>query len=221
LRILLLHSFQVSLFGTAFSQNDVFRNRFYRAQVRIFAWPDKSRLNQSSALVAASPTAPPAKFAIQVTANGETLFLGKAVAGTPIKGLPVKDKAQAAACSIANEVLSCDGQMIGINRPNMVDMVPIEAANATLTPITKGFSIGVDNKLHFKSDEFKKMIQHENIEKLQGGEAQFGTFNDILTFGQTLLFLQLGCPGGTHQLGPLAKGLHAMVRIGTGVAIPL
>ena len=219
----MLHTLQISLFGTSFSQNEVFRNRFYGAQVRIFAWPDKSRLNQSSALVAASPTAPPAKFAIQVTANGETLFLGKAAAGGSIKGLPVKDKAQAAACSIANEVLSCDGQTIGINRPNMVDMVPIEAANAALTPtpITKGFSIGVDNKIHFKSDEFKKMKEHENIEKEQGGEALFGTFNDILTGGKTLLFFQLGCPGGTHKSGFLPNGLHAMVRIGTGVAVPL
>jgi hypothetical protein len=215
----LLHSLQVS-FGTSFRQNEVLWNRFYRAQVRIFAWLDQSRLNKSSALVAASPTAPPTKFAVQVTANGETLFLGKPLPGKAIDGSPVKDKAQAAACSIANEELSCDGQTIGINLRAGLDMAPIMAANKTLSHITKGFSIGVDNKLHFKSDEFKKLKEHDNIEKLQGGEASFGTFNDpLFTMGKTLLFFQLGCPMGTHVLG--GKPVHAMVRIGSGQAIPL
>jgi len=176
-----------------------------------------------SALVAASPTAPPAKFALQVTANGETLFLAKAAAGKSIEGFPVEDKAKAAACSIVNEELICDGEKIGINMPMGVDMVPIAAANAKYSTITKGFSIDAGNKLHFKSEEFKtakNLKEKDNIAKEQGGEALFGSFVDPkIGVAEKKLYFQLGCPGGTHKVG--AMNFHAMVRIGTGQAIPL
>ncbi len=129
----------------------------------------------------------------------------------------MKDKAQAAVCSIVSTRLVCDTKTIGINPRagsfSTIDMGPIDFANLSLTPkpITDGFSLDASGKLHFKNVEGFKLLNKlapTNIDKLQGGEAEFGLYNSAL-------FFQLGCPSGTHY------GFHAMVQVGTARAVPL
>lgn len=204
-----------------------------------------------SALVVASPTAAPAKFALQVTANGTTVYLGKALErdaknafGMPTKdaagkvvrvksidGSPVTDKAKAAECAITGDQLTCDGQLIGINSRggqfSSIDMAPIMTANVAVTPapITKGFSVDASGKLHFKNDaEFSRLSPDgwKGIKAKQGGEAEFGLFAEPrLGIKETMIYFQLGCPDGTHGKNFLGNGNHAMVYSGTAQAIPL
>jgi hypothetical protein len=212
-------------------QNEVFQNSFSRSQVRIFNWIIHWGLKQSSALVTASPTAAPEKFALQISANGNTLFLAKFPADLSkdaIGGAGVKDKAQAAACSIKDTELVCDGKTIGVNPRSgsfgTIDMAPIVPADYAAVggpPITKGFLLDATHNLHFKNEaEFKKLnkANPKEIDEKQGGESKFGLWsNTVLTKGEPKLFFQLGCPGGDHNN---MKG-HEMLYTGTAVAIPL
>jgi hypothetical protein len=143
----------------------------------------------------------------------------------------VKDKAEAAACSIVDTQLSCDGKIIGVNRHKeamlknfglaAVDMVAIEVAEPWDTskpenfrPITKGFSLDAENVLHLRNaDEFKRLLGNKGIIDNQNGEAKFGKY-------QGLLYYQLGCPGGNHKIGNAKPG-HEMLYTGTAVAVPL
>jgi len=177
----------------------------------------------ASALPATS--APPAKFAIQVTATlkkGPTsLYLKKGANGDGTPNL-----AEAAACSISGDTLTCDGKTIGANGVAgtglaTLDMAPIAAVTGG---ITDGWSIDANNVLHFKSSKFAQLPEKKAIQEKQGGEAGFGLF-DMETAGALAallgpvsgirLYTQLGCPAGTHG------GLHGELVVGSNKVVPL
>jgi len=170
-------------------------------------------------------SAPPAKFAIQVTATlkGQpvSLYLKKGANGDGTA--KVED---AASCSLSGDVLTCDGKTIGAQAAmglpiSAMDMAPIAA---TTTGISDGWSIDSSNVLHFKSAKFAQLPEKKAIDEKQGGEARFGLF-DLTTAGPlaalsggstaTKLYTQLGCPAGTHN------GLHGELVVGTNKVVPL
>jgi len=176
---------------------------------------------------AALPTAAPAKFALQITAQGKSLYLPKGITGGG-----VEDVAQAESCSVNAETqLVCGGKTIGVTPNGNLDMSQIKPTNDP-NAITKGFSIDANNVLHWggadlqKIPAFKKAIT-EAPQIYSNGEAKFGFFSGSMTGGATQLYFQLGCPGsdgkydtpGTHSI--MGMGVHNPVITGTNKVVPL
>jgi hypothetical protein len=134
--------------------------------------------------VAATPAKAPASksFVIQISVpEVGSYYLAKGG-----KGLGTKDLAQATTCAInAKTELVCDGKYtVGAAYAN--DMVPLKV-NPGQT-ITTGFSLGPDNKLHWKNTGFS--LQKE-INRDQGGEAGWALYPKK---DGVQLYAQLGCP---------------------------
>lgn len=168
-----------------------------------------------SAAVSAAPTAPPAKFAIQITAKLEgkdvTRFLGKGG-----NGAAVESKDQALACSIESGNLVCGGQKYGATLTGFLDMAPIAPTADGPNAMLDGWSVGDDLSLHWKSSKFPKLVSYNNVKQNQKDEAAWGLFKSgLLTQGTVRLYAQLGCPGGTHG------GFHDEVVVGTGKVVAL
>jgi hypothetical protein len=177
----------------------------------------------------AIPTAaaPPAKFAIQVTATLKgapvSLYLKNGANGDGTANL-----AEAAACSLSGDELTCDGKLIGAQSPaglpdSTLDMAPLAEATSP-TAIADGFSVDSNMVLHFKSPKFDTLTEKVAIQTKQGGEAQFGLF-DMSDAGPLAalmgassavrLYSQLGCPAGTHG------GLHGELVVGKSKIVAL
>jgi len=182
-----------------------------------------------AASASALPSAPPAKFAIQITAplkgTSTSYYLKKGLNGDGTTSL-----SDAAACSLASGSLTCDGKLVGtanLGLPlTMMDMGAIVAVGPN-EGISDGFSIDENNVLHLKSPKFSELPEKKAIEEKQGGEAQFALF-DIATAGPLLqakagsgsanavrLYTQLGCPAGTHM------GMHGELIVGKSKVVPL
>jgi hypothetical protein len=179
--------------------------------------------------VSALPAAPPAKFAIQITAPlrgaPASYYLKKSLNGDGTTNL-----ADAAACSLADGKLTCEGQLVGtvnFGLPlEVMDMGTIAAVKPD-EGISDGFSIDENLVLHLKSSKFSQLPEKQAIADKQGGEGQFALL-DISTAGALIqdqageasahsikLFTQLGCPAGTHE------GLHGELIVGKSKVVPL
>ncbi|TID24385.1 Tryptophan synthase [Venturia nashicola] len=174
---------------------------------------------------AALPAVDPAKpFALEVTANGKTLYLPKGMTGS---GTPDVKLAESCVLNAATELV-CGGKAVGVAATATVDMAAIKAAPAS-NAVSKGFSMDADGSLHWggpdllKIKAFKKAVS-EAPEIYANGEAKFGLFE---ISGTTSLYFQLGCPGadgkyaspGTHSI--MGMGVHNPVYTGTNRAVPL
>lgn len=145
------------------------------------------------------PTEAPTKFAFQVTAKfdgvDKTVFLGKTG-----DGVAVTDIKQAAACTVTDGNLVCEGKIMGSN-PEMgreiFDMGPVEVVKEG--GISGGWSIDGE-KLRWRNDkEFMTIGGWKAMNTTQNSEAGWGLFqSSIFTDGALKVFAQLGCPGGTH-----------------------
>jgi hypothetical protein len=177
-----------------------------------------------SAVVSALPSAPPAKFAIQVTANLEgdkpmSLFLGKDKVGTAVAELK-----NAAQCTITTRsYLQCEGKTMGA-APNRVispkggipDIAPLEVVGNPST-IIDNYSVDGSNVLHWKSEKFADLPGGKQImkSKSEGGQDGEAVFALAKTTEGTIKVVQLiGYAGG--ERGGIVK-----VAPGTAKAVPL
>lgn len=107
--------------------------------------------------------------------------------------------------------------MLGVTNHIGLDMGPlvkiVDASNA----LTKGFS--VDEKgLHWRNPAFDSLAQAANIKNLQGGEAFWGFFQPTKS-SPVQLYVQLGCPGGTHKT--FGIDFHSELVTGQTKIVPL
>jgi hypothetical protein len=168
-------------------------------------------------MVAAAPTAAPAKFAIQITAKldgkATSLYLAKGATGAG-----TADLKNAASCSInAATNLVCDGKNIGAAPVlgGYVDMAPLSGVSGP-TAINDGFSVDENMVLRWKTPKFAELPQvGKAIMEDQKGEAQWGLLRLLGSLSSPQLYSQLGCPAGTHN------GLHSELIVGSNKVVPL
>jgi len=173
-----------------------------------------------SAIVSAAPTAPPAKFAIQISTtvggNPTTAFLKKNV-NSDI----TRDIKEAAACSLADGKLTCEGKLIGVplTRGLGADMSTFEAVNPKTqsNSIYTGFSLNENNELHWKNDEkFSKVMGWDGMVKapqtFPDHEARFALFG---SGSATKFYANLGCTN------PIHLAFHGDLHMGPVKAIAL
>lgn len=170
------------------------------------------QLTMTSTLSHGLPTAIPAKFAVQITADlgtgPQSFYLSKDRLGGSVPSLSL-----AAPCTITpRSYLSCDNRSMGASSSNRAipEIAPI-VATGDPGAIGDGYSVDESHTLHWRSTKFPAKVMKSKSEGGQDGEAIFGMARG--SDGKVLLVQLLGFDGKSGNATRFEKVVAGVAKV--------